>query len=510
MWARVATHGHLKRASMHLTFKKVCFQYEGTAVPVFESLDWGMSQGWCGIVGANGAGKSTLLRLAINELTPLRGHIARPGPGLYGAQRTDLPPAGLPRLLLAADSAAQRLKLELGLQPDWAHRWSTLSHGERKRAQIAVLLHHAPMVLAVDEPTNHLDQAARDQVLHALAGYQGFGLLVSHDRDLLDALCAQCLFLNPPGLTVRPGSYTQGLREAEQERLAQTRQWAKADREVRELRQEQHLRRAQTAKQERQRSKRGLAKGDHDAKAKLDAARVSDSGSGQRLRQLDGRARQATDRKNSLEARRRFTLGIRLEGAASHRNILWATSEGALPLGGERRLWTPALVIHATDRIGIQGPNGTGKSTLLRHIVTDLERTGEKVAYLPQEIHAARGVEILREILRLSPDRRGNVLSVVRRLGSDPARVLQSQDPSPGEVRKLLLAACVDSRPSVLVMDEPTNHLDLPSVECLEEALEGCAMALVLVSHDRRFLSRLTQRKWIISKTSEEDFTLVE
>jgi macrolide transport system ATP-binding/permease protein len=87
---------------------------------------------------------------------------------------------------------------------------------------------------------------------------------------------------------------------------------------------------------------------------------------------------------------------------------------------------------------------------------------------------------------------------LVRRLGSDPARLLQSREPSPGETRKLMLAMQMQAEPVLLVLDEPTNHLDLPSVECLEEALDEFEGALILVSHDQRFLDRLASRRWRI------------
>ena len=91
-------------------------------------------------------------------------------------------------------------------------------------------------------------------------------------------------------------------------------------------------------------------------------------------------------------------------------------------------------------------------------------------------------------------------MAIVRRLGSDPARLLKSIEPSPGELRKLLIAACIQDDPNILILDEPTNHMDLPSVECLESALEDCQMALLMVSHDRRFLGKLAKRIWTARK----------
>ena len=179
---------------------------------------------------------------------------------------------------------------------------------------------------------------------------------------------------------MRPGGYTEGAREAAKERTMLVRARDQASHEVKKLRRELDLRREQTAKGERQRSKRGLAWGDRDAKAKVDAARCTDSGSGQRLRQLEGRIHQALERESGLQIARSFTLGLTLEGQRSPRDILLALPPGELALGGPRRLQVPALVLCPGDRIGLEGPNGTGKSTLIRRMVDELVRKNENIA----------------------------------------------------------------------------------------------------------------------------------
>ncbi|MHC4716801.1 MAG: ATP-binding cassette domain-containing protein, partial [Planctomycetota bacterium] len=147
----------------------------------------------------------------------------------------------------------------------------------------------------------------------------------------------------------------------------------------------------------------------------------------------------------------------------------------------------------------LTGPNGGGKSTLVRHILDQLALPSGKWVYLPQEIDVAEGSRLLGRVRRLGPERLGEVMTVVSCLGTGPERLLQSERPSPGEVRKILLALGVTRRPHLIVMDEPTNHLDLPSIECLEAALGEVPCALLLVSHDLRFLQNLTRTRWEIS-----------
>ena len=91
-------------------------------------------------------------------------------------------------------------------------------------------------------------------------------------------------------------------------------------------------------------------------------------------------------------------------------------------------------------------------------------------------------------------------MTVVSRLGSRPHRLLDSVEPSPGEIRKILLATGIANVPHLVVMDEPTNHLDLPSIECLQHALADCPCGLLLVSHDQRFLDALARKRWHISE----------
>ena len=190
---------------MEILFHNLSFSYPTASADLFADLTLHFPVGWTGVVGANGAGKTTILRLANGELKPLAGHVQTPAGAIYCPQRTDEPPQMLAQMLADVDSEASQLKGHLNIADDWLQRWSTLSHGERKRAQIGVALWHQPQVLAVDEPTNHIDAAARDLLAGALHSFYGVGLLVSHDRDLLDALCRQCLFVDPPeaGLVLR-------------------------------------------------------------------------------------------------------------------------------------------------------------------------------------------------------------------------------------------------------------------------------------------------------------------
>ena len=477
-------------------FHGVSFSYESGTQLLLAGVELHLPVGWTGVVGANGAGKTTLLELATGRLRPLAGTV-QTGRAVYCPQRTDDPPEGMAGLLGDLEGGTLELRGRLGIDDDWLERWSTLSHGERKRAQIGVALWREPDVLAVDEPTNHLDTAARGMLFAALRQYRGVGLLVSHDRELLDRLCRQCAFVEPPEVCLRPGGYSQGTEQDALEQETAQREREQAKREVKRLEREAVQRRAEAERSNARRSKRNLGK-DNDARFKRNLARMSgkDGQAGRLLRQMDGRVEQARERQEGIRVKKRRDLGIWVAGERSKRDVLLRREAGQLPLGAGRHLHHPDLAMQPGDRVALTGPNGGGKSTLLRQLMESLTLPEERVTYVPQEIDAAASRQVMERAQALPPAERGKLMTVVSCLGSDPGRLLESELPSPGEVRKLLLAFGVARVPHFIVMDEPTNHLDLPSIECLEQALAGCPCGLLLVSHDERFLQQLTHRRW--------------
>jgi macrolide transport system ATP-binding/permease protein len=485
-----------------LCFDNVSFSYPGMTHPLLEGLQVHFPRGWTGIVGANGAGKSTLLKLAIGELAPQSGRIHPPASAIYASQHTDHPPAGW-RAFLEADAAeADDLRRRLGVRDEWADRWDTLSHGERKRAQIAVALWAHADVLALDEPTNHIDADARRLLIDALRRFRGVGLLVSHDREMIDGLCGQCLFIDPPDASLRPGGVTAGL---DQQRLEQASARARDD-DVKHDAQRLRVaaqRRREEGERVAMRTQAAKAKKppmhDHDGRAKRQLAKLTgkDDWAAKQSAQIGKRASKVEGQRGAIAVKKQYEMGFWLEGSArSSRNyILWVPA-GEIPLGGGRRLVFPELRIDATDRVALTGANGLGKSTLVRHLLQQVNVPAANVINLPQEISAAESRRILEEVVGLPKEALGRVMTSVSRLGSRPQRLLESEQPSPGEIRKILLALGVVRGPHLIVMDEPTNHMDLPSITCLEEALSECPCAMLLVSHDLRFLGALATRRW--------------
>lgn len=487
-------------ASAQLTLQSVEFAHPGMTAPLFADLTVQFPAGWTGVVGPNGAGKTTLLKVATGGLAASGGAVYRQGLALYVAQRTDEPPEMLEDFVWAPDAGVLKARLRVG--EDWPERWTTLSHGERKRAQIAVALWREPAVLALDEPSNHIDAEARRLLRAALREFGGVGLLVSHDRTLLDELCTHCLLLDPPEAVLRPGGVTAALEQQEREETA-ARSASDALRHTANRLQAEAQRRRVVAEQKaaaaRGSKQKKIPAHDHDGRALRNLAKMTgkDAYAGKMVAQMNRRAGKVAAQRAEIAVKKRYETGIWVEGASfMPRDFLLRLPAGRLPLGGGRTLHFPDLEIGGTSRIALHGANGLGKSTLLRHLLARLTLPAEKVVTVPQEISAEDSRALLEAVKRLPNDERGRVMTTISRLGSRPARLLESALPSPGEVRKLLLAIGIVRGPHLIVMDEPTNHMDLPGILCLEEALADCPCAMLLVSHDETFLGKITETDW--------------
>ena len=491
--------------SYHLVFSDVSFAYPKTVDSLFQGLNLDFSPGWTGVVGPNGSGKSTLLYLATGRLVPDLGSISVPRQVVYCSQRTDNPPDKFQEFLSGPDPEAYTIANQLQIGPEWHKEWPRLSHGERKRSQIAVALWRKPDILALDEPTNHIDTEAREMLQMALADYTGIGLLVSHDRELLDSLVSHCVFVERSSIALRAGNYTISHQELIKEREAALSQRDQLDRSLRALDKEVKRCRMEASRSHKLRSKRNLPIKDYDARYKINMARYfgEDGNAGRQMRRLQGRVGQLEKKRDAIAITREPNLGIWIDTEAARKRILYSCDAGHLELGDGRSLSLPYLTIRNNSRIALTGPNGSGKSTLIRSLLANLELPGDHLLYLPQEVSALESTRILNEVRSLDRKDLGKVMRIISCLGSQPDRLLASELPSPGEVRKLMIALGIRRNPWLMIMDEPTNHLDLPSIECLENALKDCPCALLLCSHDKAFLNSLTREEWWISKEAE-------
>ena len=451
-------------------------------------------------MGDNGCGKTTLARIAVGQLTPQTGSVSTGHFCALCTQETDTPPDALVDFALDYGREARHLRTIFCLDDDMFWRFDTLSHGERKKIQIAVALWQRPDVLVLDEPTNHIDHESRMQLIQAMQTYRGIGILVSHDRELLDAVVTRCVSFEDGKIIVRPGGYTAAHTQEMLERETTRREAHTARKQLARLSEEKDARAHEADRAQARRSKRHIDPKDRSAKAKIDLAIFTgqDGARGKLSAQLDARLTAAQNRVEQARIAKRYDGELWFETHPSERKTLVTIEPTTIPCGSDT-LAIPQLFVGNTDHVGIAGPNGAGKSTLLTYIHS-LIADDLTVLTIPQEVAADKHTQIVHQTQTLSPSKRGQVLSIVAQLNSQPKRILEGDRVSPGELRKLMLALGMLEDPDLIIMDEPTNHLDLHSIEALEHMLSSYPGALLLVSHDHAFLHACTSRTWIVKE----------
>lgn len=482
-----------------LIFTNVTFKYESMTEPLLEGVNLHFSQGWTSVAGINGSGKTTLLKLAAGLLVPLEGSIHFPDDAvIFCTQRTDRAPEGFDDFLTAYDKNSCRLRGLLKIREDWLYRWDTLSHGERKKAQIGTALAAEPQVLIVDEPANHLDMGTREMLLSALELFKGTGIMVSHDRGMIDRLCYQSVFINPPEAVCRPGGFTKGKEQENVEQQSARKELSLQHKELKRLEREARRRKKIEESSMKRRSKKGLAIKDHDGRAKRNLARLTgkDGVGGKLMAQMESRLGAVENKISSIKVRKEYEVKVWLETEYAKKDYLFRLPEDRIIHDDSFLLEYPELVMQPKDRIALTGDNGSGKSSLVGRIVKSLTIPMEKVIYIPQEIKRCEGAALLEQVKALPKEKLGTVMTAVNCLGSRPARLLESPEPSPGETRKLLLALGISKKPYLIIMDEPTNHMDALSIDCLEEVLGQCPCGLLLVSHEKQLVKKLARKLW--------------
>lgn len=493
---------------MQLNISHVRYTYPGAAETAVNDVTVVFREGWTGLVGNNGCGKTTLALIAAGILTPDTGTVLPALSSAYCPQDSTVVPPHLEEFATDWGSEAVRLRRELGVEDDWPWRYAELSGGQQKRLQVACALWELPDVLILDEPTNDLDAQTRAVVGNALEAYRGIGVLISHDRELLDRLARQCLMFEDGHAILRPGNFSEAHGQATQERSSSFKQSQDAKRELSRLQREAQRRSEKSARSKGRLSARDVGKHDSDMRARLGLARVTgkDTVAGRASAVMAKRIDRAAERLASTAVTKHYDPRIQTCGRALSADFVVHLPAGRMG-GDDFELDVPELWVCPTDHVGISGNNGSGKSTLLRRLL-ELTKPNVRVAYVPQSVSEQRRDEALRFLRAPDSASTGQVLSLVARLNSDPDRLLDGGDTSPGELRKLMLAEQLLREPNLLVLDEPTNHLDLGSIQALQAMLSEFPGALVLVSHDRVLLEATCPIRWNLGEGPDGRFVL--
>jgi len=502
-----------------VNFDNVCLSFAGETVLRDVSLQIRRGER-IGLVGRNGAGKTSLLRLILQEILPDRGAIAierglRIGylpqtPALGGqdtvlgtvmAARSDLLELRrrIEELSAEAERGDPRLLAHLGkLQEEYQHGGgddlerratlalhhvgfgagsfeqpvSVLSGGEQSRLWLARILMLDADLLLLDEPTNHLDIRGTEFLEEYLRDFHGGAMVVTHDRAFLDAFATSVASIEPDRrLFVLPGDYA-------------------------------HFQRVRAERRARQ-----------EKEARLQQAQIEHDLDFIRRTHANQKAAQAKSREKKLERLERIeapvaeaeTFRLSFPEVEPSGKIVFTAREVSLRPGSQLLLDRASFTIERGERVGIIGPNGCGKTTLLEVLAGRQApergeiKTGFRalIGFYDQMLSNLNlGRTVLEELSQRRPELSEQALrDLAGRFlfhGDDVFRRVETF--SGGERSRLSLLLLVMERHNVLLLDEPTNHLDIPSREVLEEALLAFPGTLIVVSHDRYFLDRVARR----------------
>lgn len=465
------------------------FSYDGSYDNVFEHATLQLDTGWkLGLVGRNGRGKTTLLRLLCGALDARGAISASVRFDYFPYPVTDLSrTAGEIAREIAADAAPWQLLRELSLlgvaEEALCRSYDTLSFGERTKIQLAALFVREHAFPLIDEPTSHLDAAGRALVARYLCAKSGF-LLVSHDRDFLDACIDHVLAINKTGFELQSGNFSSW----NENRLARdAREQAENERlrgEVRRL--TDAARRTADWSDRTERTK--LSAGDRGYVGHKAAKMMK------RSKSIEQRRTDAAQRKRELLHDVEEAEPLKLWPETFHSDRLMELTELAPCYGGRAICAPQSFVLRRGARVRLAGGNGCGKSSLLRLLAGETlchagglwRAPGLIVSYVPQDTAHLRGS--MRAYAEQCGIDETLFLSILRKLGF--ARVMFEKDMrafSEGQRKKVLLARSLCERAHVYLWDEPLNYIDVFSRMQLEALLRDYAPTMVFVEHDEAF-----------------------
>jgi ATPase subunit of ABC transporter with duplicated ATPase domains len=488
----------------NIIIENLKFVYPGTEKDVIGGLNASFPEGWTGIVGPNGCGKSTLMAILAQKYVPTSGKVDGITLSSYHCtQETTNIPEGFEEFRESFDKSVMRLKASLELFDLELHAWDDMSHGERKRYQLGIALSTQPELLMLDEPTNHLDSLNRSYIIQTLKQYRGIGILVSHDRELLDAVVSRCIIYTEGRAISINGNYTKASESVSHDAASRTKHAENLKEMATSLKRETNRIDEVNKGSKKRLSKRGLSAKDHDAKTKIDKARLTSKETtlSQRKINIERRLSKAREEIDSLQIAKSYADSIFFDNEKPKNKVLLHESAQEISLAGIV-LKIPELVIQSSQKIGVTGLNGAGKSSLVNWVLDNNKLKNCNFYFLPQELDQEKKRQLQQDLESCSKEDYSKCLQIIARLGSDAKQILTSESLSSGEIRKIAIALAIVKKVDLLILDEPTNHLDLHSVKHLEHALAQCHLAILMISHDTHFVDAVSSTLWHLEKNN--------
>lgn len=489
-----------------------------------------------GLVGVNGSGKTTLFKLLTGDLPADGGDVYKANAAVLGYMEQhvcrDLERSAYSEVLtvfsdlLSMEQELEEISLALQAHPSdalierqallndqfvlqggltcRARARSTLlglgfddgqmgmpvgvlSGGQKAKLQLAKMLLCGANLLLLDEPTNHLDISSVEWLEDFLRAYAGAFIVISHDRYFLDRITNRTFEMENHKLTLYKGNYTNYLRQKEEDSLAVQRKYENTTREIHRL--------EGVVAQQRQWNREKNIK---TAESKL-----------KMIERLENTLERPDEKVESIH----FDFGIRQRGG----NDVLMVEDLALAFDSKQLFQNVNMQIRRGERVFLIGPNGCGKTSLLKTLLGVNHPTKGEILFgagietgyydqIQEGLHPEKTVldEIWDSYPQMTQTEIRNALAVFLFKGEDVFKSISAL--SGGERARVLLLRLMLSRDNFLLLDEPTNHLDIGSCEALEAALQSYEGTLLIVSHDRYLINKIADRVYYLDENGAKEY----
>ncbi len=491
------------------------YAYEGSFDNIFDSVSFSIDTDWkLGFIGRNGKGKTTLLNLLLGKYE-YTGSIISDAYFDYFPYEVSVEEEEVTasELIEKWKPGAEEWRVIceltlLGLDAEVLYRpVKTLSFGERTKVMLAVLFSGENDFLLIDEPTNHLDSNGREIIKNYLASKKGF-ILVSHDRDLLDACTDHVLVLNRASIEVQTGNFTSWWQNKEKADAYAISENEKHKREIGKLK-------ASADRTARWAEKSENTKIGYDPIKENDRCISTRSYIGAKTKKMQSRVKNTQERIQREIAEKEGLLNdiesvtdLKLMPLTHHKDALIECRDLSLSYGDKTVFQHLNLKLCNGDRLFLKGHNGCGKSSLIKAILEkagynehakegDINLEGEltvasglTISYINQDTSHLKGS--LQEYAEINGVDYTLLLSLLRQLDFDRNQFGKDiSDFSMGQKKKVLIAASLIKPAHIYIWDEPLNFIDVFSRMQLEKLIETYKPTMILVEHDERFREKI-------------------
>jgi len=500
-----------------INISNLTFYYEGSFEPIFDEVSFSIDTNWkLGFIGRNGKGKTTFLNLLLGKYE-YQGTIKTSTVFDYfpyeisKEQMNQCISNFMEEIKPSCEEWRVICELEkLKASAELLYRpFDTLSYGERTKTMLAILFSGDNNFLLIDEPTNHLDQEARETVKEYLMQKKGF-LVVSHDRDLLDACVDHVLVLNRKSIEIQAGNFSSWWENK-----------SKKDNFV-IMENEKHLKEIASLKKAADRSSRWAEKNENtkigfDPVKENDRSISSRSYIGAKTKKMQSRVKQYEKRmereiseKEGLLQDIESPVDLKLSPLSYHKDVLVYAKEYHLKYVDTSKevIKDFDFVLHQGERVFLKGKNGCGKSSFIKailasnqeenleHIITSGTlkiSSGIIISYINQDTSFLKGS--IKEFCEIRNLEESLFCAILRQLDMDRVQFAKPMEEySQGQKKKVLIAASLMTPAHIYIWDEPLNYIDVFSKMQIEKLLLSTNPTMIVVDHDVRFQEKIATR----------------